>query len=99
MKLIGIGFGNSVSAERVIAIVSPEAAPIRRLIQESRDAGRLVDGTCGRKTRAVLVMDSGHVVLTALQPETVAGRLDSDPVERLLRAGHDVETTREEGDA
>ena len=77
MKLINIGFGNMVSASRLIAIVSPESAPIRRLIQEAREDGRLVDGTCGRRTRAVVVMDSGHVVLSAIQPETVANRLDT----------------------
>ena len=77
MKLINIGFGNIVAADRLIAIVSPESAPIRRLIQEAREDGRLVDGTCGRRTRAVVVMDSGHVVLSAIQPETVANRLDT----------------------
>lgn len=75
MKLINIGFGNMVSAGRVIAIVSPESAPIKRMVQEARDRGVLIDATYGRRTRAVLMMDSGHVVLSALQPETVAGRL------------------------
>ena len=74
MKLINIGFGNIVSAGRVVAIVSPESAPIKRIIQDSRDAGRLVDATYGRRTRAVLMMDSGHVILSAIQPETVAHR-------------------------
>ena len=77
LRLVNIGFGNMVSADRLIAIVSPESAPIRRLIQEAREDGRLVDGTCGRRTRAVVVMDSGHVVLSAIQPETVANRLDT----------------------
>ena len=77
LRLVNIGFGNIVAADRLIAIVSPESAPIRRLIQEAREDGRLVDGTCGRRTRAVVVMDSGHVVLSAIQPETVATRLDT----------------------
>ena len=75
MKLINIGFGNLVSARRLIAIVSPDSAPIKRMISEARDRSMLIDATFGRKTAAVLIMDSGHVVLSALQPETVAGRL------------------------
>lgn len=75
MKLINIGFGNMVSASRLIAIVSPESAPIKRMVQEARDRGVLIDATYGRRTRAVLVMDSDHIVLSALQPETVAARL------------------------
>ena len=75
MKLIHIGFGNMVSAGRLIAIVSPESAPIKRMVQEARDRGVLIDATYGRRTRAVLIMDSEHIVLSALQPETVAGRL------------------------
>ena len=78
MKLINIGFGNMVSAARIIAIVSPESAPIKRTIQEARDTGRLIDATYGRRTRAVIIADSDHVVLSALQPETVAGRADDD---------------------
>jgi len=74
VKLVNVGFGNMVSAGRLIAIVGPESAPIKRMIQESRDAGNLIDATYGRRTRAVLMMDSGHVVLSALQPETVAAR-------------------------
>lgn len=76
MKLINIGFGNVVSASRVVAVVSPESAPIKRIIQEARDANILVDATYGRKTRAVIIVDSGHIILSAIQPETVAGRLD-----------------------
>ena len=76
MKLINIGYGNMVSASRLISIVSPESAPVKRIVQDSRDKGLLIDATCGRRTRAVLVMDSDHVVLSAVQPETVAGRLD-----------------------
>ena len=76
MKLINIGFGNMVSTSRIISIVSPESAPIKRMIQEAREKGSLVDATYGRRTRAVIVTDSGHVVLSALQPETVGHRLD-----------------------
>ena len=75
MKLINIGFGNMVSAGRLVAIVSPESAPIKRMVQEARDRGVLIDATYGRRTRAVIVTDSGHVILSAIQPETIAGRL------------------------
>ena len=78
MKLINIGFGNVVSANRLIAIVSPESAPIKRIIQDARDKGSLIDATYGRRTRAVIITDSDHVFLYAVQPETVAGRLDDD---------------------
>jgi regulator of extracellular matrix RemA (YlzA/DUF370 family) len=78
VKLINIGFGNMVSAGRLIAIVSPESAPIKRIIQEARDRGMLIDATYGRRTRAVIVMDSDHVILSAVQPETVAGRLEDE---------------------
>ncbi len=78
MKFINIGFGNIVSAHRLIAIVSPESAPIKRIIQDARDSGKLVDATYGRRTRAVIIMDSEHVILSAVQPETVANRLDKD---------------------
>lgn len=78
MQLINIGFGNIVSANRIIAIVSPESAPIKRIVQVAKDEGMAVDATYGRRTRAVIIMDSGHVVLSAVQPETVAGRLDKD---------------------
>ena len=75
MKLIIIGFGNMVSAGRLIAIVSPDSAPIKRMVQEARDRGVLIDATYGRRTRAVLIMDNDHLVLSALQTETVANRL------------------------
>ena len=75
MKLINIGFGNMVASSRLIAIVSPESAPVKRTIQEARDRGMVVDGTYGRRTRAVLITDSDHIILSALQPETVASRL------------------------
>ncbi len=74
IKLINIGFGNIVSANRVIAIVSPESAPIKRIITDAREGDKLIDATYGRRTRAVIIMDSGHVVLSAIQPETVANR-------------------------
>ena len=76
-RLVNIGFGNIVSADRLIAIVSPESAPIKRIVQEARESGRLIDATCGRRTRAVVITDSDHVILSAIQPETVANRLDS----------------------
>lgn len=75
MKLINIGFGNMVSAARLIAIVSPESAPIKRIIQDARESGSLIDATYGRRTRAVLITDSDHVILSAVQPETVANRI------------------------
>lgn len=78
MKLINIGFGNMISAGRLIAIVSPESAPIKRIIQDAREKGSVIDATYGRRTRAVIVMDSGHVILSAVQPETVAGRLGGE---------------------
>lgn len=76
MKLINIGFGNIVSLDRIISIVSPDSAPIKRMVQEAKDSKMAIDATYGRKTRAVLIMDSGHVVLSALQPETVAARIE-----------------------
>lgn len=82
MKLINIGFGNMVSASRIITIVSPESAPIKRIIQDARETGSLIDATYGRRTRAVIVMDSGHVILSAIQPETVANRfVQNDEIE------------------
>lgn len=73
-KLVNIGFGNMVAAERVVAIVGPESAPIKRLVMEAREGGMLIDASCGRRTRAVIVTDSSHIILSAIQPETVAGR-------------------------
>ncbi len=77
LKLINVGFGNIVSANRVIAIVGPDAAPVKRIIQDAREHGLLIDATCGRRTRAVLVTDSQHIILSAVQPETIAHRLES----------------------
>ena len=76
MKFINVGYGNMTAAHRLIAIVSPDAAPVRRMVQDARDAGHVIDATCGHKTRAVLVMDSEHVILSPLLPETVAARID-----------------------
>ena len=78
MKIINIGFGNMISSSRLVTIVSPESAPIKRIIQEARDDSRLIDATYGRRTRAVIVMDSDHIILSAIQPETIAGRLEDD---------------------
>ena len=77
MKLVNIGYGNMMAAERLIAIVSPEAAPIRRMVQDARDSGRVIDATCGHKTRAVIVTDSEHIILSPLLPETVAARFEN----------------------
>ena len=77
MKLINIGFGNMIAAGRLVAIVSPDSAPIKRMVQEARDRGTLIDATYGRRTRSVLIMDNDHLVLSALQPDTVASRLES----------------------
>lgn len=80
MKLLNIGFGNMVSTERLIAIVSPDSAPIKRMIQEGRDRGVLIDATYGRKTRSVVIMDSDHIILSAIQPDTVAARVNGKDV-------------------
>ena len=78
MQLVNIGFGNIVSADKIVAIVSPDSAPIKRMVQEAKDSKTAVDATCGRRTRAVIIMESDHIILSAIQPETVAGRLDKD---------------------
>lgn len=75
MKLTNVGFGNMAAAARIIAVVSPDSAPVRRLVQDARDAGRVIDATAGHKTRAVIIMDSDHVILSPLQPETVSARV------------------------
>ena len=85
MQFVNIGFGNLVSADRLIALVSPDSAPVKRLVQEARERGMLIDASCGRKTKAVLVMDTDHVVLSGLAPETIAHR-----------AGVDIESEPEE---
>ena len=81
MKFISIGYGNIVAADRVVALVSPDSAPVKRIIQESKDRSMCIDATYGRRTRSVLIMDSDHVVLSAIQPETVAGRVDDSDEE------------------
>lgn len=78
MQLINIGFGNMVSNERIVSIVSPESAPLKRIVQEAKDEKRAIDATFGRRTRSILMMDSGHVILSAIQPETIAGRLNNN---------------------
>ena len=78
MKFISIGFGNMVNAGRVVTLVSPESSPMKRLIQDARDTGRVIDATCGRRTRSVIITDSEHVILSAIQAETIANRLAND---------------------
>ena len=75
-RLINIGFGNIVNVDRIVGIISPEAAPVKRMVQSAKDSGLAIDATCGRRTRAVIVMDSGHLMLSALLPETIAGRVN-----------------------
>lgn len=78
MKLVNIGFGNAVNADRIVAVVSPEAAPVKRIVQTAKDKGDAVDATCGRKTRSVIICDSGHVILSALRPESLCGKAEDD---------------------
>jgi len=80
MKFINIGFGNMVAVDRMVALVSPDSAPIKRLIQDAKDEGRTIDVTCGRRTRAVIITDSEHVILSAIQAETIANRLEDDTI-------------------
>ena len=89
MKFINVGFGNLVAADRVVALASPDSAPVKRLVQDARDAARVIDVTCGRRTRAVIVTDSEHVILSAIQTETIAARLDN------AEAGAEEELTAE----
>ncbi len=81
MKLVNIGFGNTVSADKIIAIVSPDSAPIKRMVQDAKDNGSAIDATFGRKTRAVIITNSNHIILSAVQADTIAGRIDKDIVE------------------
>ena len=90
MKFINVGFGNMVSAGRIVAIAAPDSAPIKRLVQEAKEDNRIIDVSCGRRTRAVIITDSEHVILSALQAETIANRLDSDA---------DTDDAAEAGDA
>lgn len=78
MKFINVGFGNMVAADRVVALVSPDSAPMKRLVGEARESGRIIDVTCGRRTRAIIITDSDHVILSATQPETISNRLADD---------------------
>ena len=78
MKLLNIGFGNSVVSDRIVSIISPDSAPVRRLIQDAKDRGILIDATCGRKTRAVIIADSGHIILSGLQTDTVTSRAETE---------------------
>ena len=87
MKLINIGFGNIVALDKIISIVSPDSAPIKRLVQEAKDNKMSIDATYGRKTRAVIIMDSGHVILSAIQPETVAARIDKNILDSKKKGG------------
>lgn len=77
-RFINVGFGNIVNANKIIGVISPEAAPIKRMVQNAKDSGMAIDATCGRKTKAVIVMESGHLMLSALLPETIANRVNSD---------------------
>ncbi|MCT4544240.1 MAG: DUF370 domain-containing protein [Vallitalea sp.] len=81
IHLVNIGYGNMVSANRIISIISPESAPIKRLVQNGRDDGKVIDATHGRKTRAVIIMDSGHIILSAIIPETIGQRLQKDNID------------------
>lgn len=81
MKLVNIGFGSLIAAERLIAVIGPDSAPVKRMIQEAREAGRLVDATYGRRTRSVLMMDSDHIILSALQPETLSARMGGKEIQ------------------
>lgn len=89
MKLINVGFGNIVSGSRVIAIVSPDSAPIKRIIQEAKERGMVIDATCGRRTRSVIVTDSDHIILSATQTETIAGRANRNPGDENIEDGGD----------
>ena len=80
MKFINVGFGNMVAADRVIALASPDSAPMKRLVQDAKDDGRAIDVTCGRRTRSIIITDSEHVILSAIQTETIANRLDNENV-------------------
>lgn len=81
MRFINIGFGNMVAAERIVTIVSPDSAPVKRLIQDAKDSGRVIDVSCGRRTRAVIITDSEHVILSAIQSETIANRVDNTDID------------------
>ena len=92
-RLLNIGFGNCVNTGKITAVVSPEAAPVKRLVQVAKEDGRIIDATLGRRTKAVLVMDDGHVVLSALQPETIAGRYQGREIQEQT-----IDTEKDEED-
>ena len=94
MQLVNIGFGNIIAANKVVAIVSPESAPIKRIVQDARDKGLLIDASCGRRTRAVIITDSDHIILSANQTETIAGR--SAVKEYIVETKDDGELENEE---
>ena len=96
MKLVSVGFGNLISAGKIVSIVSPDSAPIKRLIQDAKDDGRVIDVTCGRKTRAVIITDSEHVILSALQAETIANRLDNGADRDTAEPAQDMSPEAEE---
>lgn len=87
MKLINIGYGNVVLADKIVAVVSPESAPIKRIIQDAREKGNLIDASYGRRTRSVIVTDSDHIILSSIQPETIANRLDENSEEVFRNEG------------
>ena len=93
MKLLNIGFGNIISLDRVVAIVSSDSAPTKRLIQDAKDTKMAIDATYGRKTRAAVIMDSGHIVLSAIQPETIAARIDKDIDKNFMIGGKNYSKT------
>jgi hypothetical protein len=96
MKFINIGYGNMVAVDRIVTLVSPDSAPIKRLIQDAKDDGRVIDVTCGRKTRAVIITDSEHVVLSALQAETIANRLDNESGNDAAESAEDMNPDAED---
>lgn len=87
MQLVNIGFGNIVNAERIISIISPDSAPVKRMVQEAKDSKTAIDATYGRRTRAVIIMDSGNIILSAVQPETVAARIDKNISAEEIKGG------------
>ena len=95
MKLINIGFGNMVSAERIVTVISPESAPIKRIVQDGKAKGIVVDATYGRRTRSVIITDSEYIILSALQPETISARLENQgkesEIDKILQGGTDIE--------
>ena len=98
IKLVNIGFGNVVNADRIIAVISPDSAPVKRMVTDARASGKLVDATYGRRTRAVIIADSDHVILSAVQPETVAHRMESKSGDKAYDEDEfdDIDETAEE---